>query len=143
MKNILLAVMILTTPVGAIASTISKADIIATVEHQRKLAHQAQVDAAAAKQELLVVQSAIDAQTAKLHETETKLDIVTKERDSALHHLHMLLLIASSLAGGFGFLLALRFVSILPPNLIAYEFLFASGIGIVTGGITWAILGHL
>jgi hypothetical protein len=126
-----------------VATTITKADIIATVEHQRKLVHQAQADADLAKKELVVVQDAINAQTAKLHDTENRLAIVSKERDSALHHLHLLLSICSSLAGAIGFLVAIRFASFLPPNLIAYEFLFASGIGIVFGGLAWAILGHL
>lgn len=142
MKHLLLATMILTTP-AMVASTITKADIIKTVEHQRELVHQAEADAAIAKQELAIVQSAIDAQTAKLHETEAKLGVVTKERDNALHHLHTLLLISSTLAGACAGLFALRFASFLPPNMIAYELLFASGIGIVTGGITWGVLGHL
>jgi len=142
MKRTLLALMLLTTPT-MVATTITKADIIKTVEHQRELVHQAQADAAIAKQELIVVQDAINAQTAKLHETEAKLGVVTKERDNALHHLHLLLLIASTLAGASAGLFAMRFVSFLPPNLIAYELLFASGIGIITGGITWVSLGHL
>jgi hypothetical protein len=142
MKRTLLALMLLTTP-SMVATTITKADIIATVEHQRKLVHQAQADADLAKKELVVVQDAINAQTAKLHDTENRLAIVSKERDSALHHLHLLLSICSSLAGAVGFLVAIRFASFLPPNLIAYEFLFASGVGIVVGGLAWAILGHL
>jgi len=142
MKRTLLALMLLTTP-SMVATTITKADIIATVEHQRKLVHQAQADADLAKKELVVVQDAINAQTAKLHDTENRLAIVSKERDSALHHLNLLLSICSSLAGAIGFLVAIRFASFLPPNLIAYEFLFASGMGIVVGGLAWAILGHL
>ena len=142
MKRTLLALMLLTTP-SMVATTITKADIIATVEHQRKLVHEAQNQADIAKKELIVVQDAINAQTAKLHDTEARLAVVTKERDSALHHLHLLLSICSSLAGAIGFLVAIRFASFLPPNLIAYEFLFASGIGIVVGGLAWAILGHL
>lgn len=142
MKRTLLAIILLTTP-SMVATTITKADIIATVEHQRKLVHEAQNQADIAKKELIVVQDAINAQTAKLHDTEARLAIVTKERDSALHHLHLLLSICSSLAGAIGFLVAIRFASFLPPNLIAYEFLFASGIGIVVGGLAWAILGHL
>jgi len=142
MKRTLLALMLLTTP-SMVATTITKADIIATVEHQRKLVHDAQNQADIAKKELIVVQDGINAQTAKLHDTEARLAIVTKERDSALHHLHLLLSICSSLAGAIGFMVAIRFASFLPPNLIAYEFLFASGIGIVVGGLAWAILGHL
>jgi len=102
MKRTLLALMLLTTP-SMVATTITKADIIATVQHQRKLVHQAQADADLAKKELIVVQDAINAQTAKLHDTENRLAIVTKERDSALHHLHLLLSICSSLAGAIGF----------------------------------------
>ena len=142
MKKLALAILLCGIP-AIEASTISKADIIATVQHQRRLVHEAQADAAIAKADLVAVQFAIDTQTAKLHQTENQLSVVTKERDSALHHLHMLLLISSSLAGGCAFLLALRFASILPPTLIAYEFLFSSGIGIVVGGLTWSILGHL
>ena len=142
MKRILLALMLLTTPT-MVATTITKADIIKTVEHQRQLVHEAQANAEVAKKELVVVQDAINAQTAKLHDTETRLAVTTKERDSALHHLHLLLSICSSLAGAFGFLVAIRFASFLPPNLLPYELLFASGIGIITGGITWVSLGHL
>jgi hypothetical protein len=142
MKRTLLALMLLTTP-SMVATTITKADIIATVEHQRRLVHQAQADAELAKKELVVVQDAINAQTAKLHDTEVKLDVASKERDNALHHLHMLLFIASSLTGAIAVLIAMRFSSFLPPNLLAYEFLFSSGIGIVVGGITWAVLSHL
>ena len=142
MKRILLALMLLTTPT-MVATTITKADIIKTVEHQRQLVHEAQANAEVAKKELVVVQDAINAQTAKLHDTETRLAVTTKERDSALHHLHLLLFICSSLAGAIGFLVAIRFASFLPPNLLPYELLFASGIGIITGGITWVSLGHL
>ncbi len=142
MKRILLALMLLTTPT-MVATTITKADIIKTVEHQRQLVHEAQANAEVAKKELVVVQDAINAQTAKLHDTETRLAVTTKERDSALHHLHLLLSICSSLAGAIGFLVAIRFASFLPPNLLPYELLFASGIGIITGGITWVSLGHL
>ena len=142
MKRILLALMLLTTPT-MVATTITKADIIKTVEHQRQLVHEAQANAEVAKKELVVVQDAINAQTAKLHDTETRLAVTTKERDSALHHLHLLLFICSFLAGAIGFLVAIRFASFLPPNLLPYELLFASGIGIITGGITWVSLGHL
>ena len=145
MKYLILA-MILTVPAGAIASNISRSDIIATVEHQRKLAHEAQAEATTAKQELIVIQDAINTQTAKLHDTENRLDIAQKELSTTKHHLHLLLLLCSSLIGAIAFVVIQRYSSILlafyPPALAA-DWFVSIGSGIIAGGAAWIVLGHL
>jgi hypothetical protein len=130
----------------AIASTITKADIIKTVEHQRQLVHQAQADAAIAKQELVVVQDAINSQTAKLHETEASLDIARKELSDVRHRFHILLTLFSCLVGLLAFSIVQRFSSILlafyPPAL-AFDWAISITVGIVAGGASSWLLGHL
>ena len=142
MKKILLAIMLCLTPT-LVASTITKLDIIKTVEHQRQLVHEAERQASTAKAELLVVQEAINTQTAKLHDTESRLAVTIKERDSALHHLNLLLLIASTAIAFFVSILSLQFVAFLPPQWVAYKLMIVAGVGIAAEGIAWAILGHL
>ena len=128
------------------ATTITKNDIIKTIEHQRQLVHQAQDQATAAKNELAVVQDAVNTQTAKLHDTENKLDVATKELSTAKHHLNMLLLLCSTLIGFIVFTSVQRFSSVLLsfyPPAIAESWLIALGLGIISGGVSWSLLGHL
>lgn len=128
------------------ATTITKNDIIKTIEHQRQLVHQAQDQATAAKNELAVVQDAVNTQTAKLHDTENKLNVATKELSTAKHHLHMLLLICSGLVGFIAFAGVLRFSSTLlafSPPALAEAWLISVGAGFIAGGAAWSLLGHL
>ena len=145
MKKIALAIMLCGIP-AINASTITKDDIIATVEHQRRLVHEAQADAATAKAELQVVQDAINAQTAKLHETETQLSVTKKELSDAKSHLNKLLLLCSSLVGFIVFAGIQRFSSVLlsfyPPALAA-DWFISIGSGAVAGAIAWQFLAHL
>lgn len=145
MKRILLALMLLTTPT-MVATTITKADIIKTVEHQRQLVHEAQVDAEIAKKELVVVQEAINTQTAKLHETEAELNIARKELSDVRKHFNMLLFLCSSLIGILVFSIIQRFSSILlafyPPAL-ASNWLISIGSGAIAGTIAWQFLARL
>jgi len=145
MKRIALAILFVMA-VGVQATTITKNDIIKTIEHQRQLVHQAQDEASAAKQELVVVQEAVNAQTAKLHNTENQLDITRKELSDVRHHFHLLLLICSSCIGFIVFASIQRFSSILlafyPPAL-ASDWFISIGAGIVAGGVAWSLLGHL
>jgi len=125
---------------------ITKSDIIATVEHQRKLVHEAQADAAIAKQELVVVQEAINTQTAKLHETQNQLDITRKELSDAKSHFNKLLLLCSTLIGFVVFAGIQKFSSILlafyPPAL-ASDWFISIGSGVVAGAIAWQFLARL
>jgi len=145
MKNLVLAILFVMA-VSVQAATITKNDILKTIEHQRQLVHQAQDEATAAKNELQVVQDAVNTQTAKLHDTENRLDVATKELASAKHHLHMLLLICSSLIGFLVFAGVIRFSSTLlafyPPAL-AEAWLISATAGIIAGGAAWSLLGHL
>ena len=145
MKKFILAFMIVTTP-GLIASTITKSDILATIQHQRELVRQSIRDAEIAKQELAVVQDAINSQTAKLHETEQQLAVVKKERDDARRHLHILALLCATLVGLSVASFIQRFSSVLlafyPPALAANG-LISIGAGIVAGSAAWLLLEHL
>jgi len=145
MKYLLLATMILTTP-AMVASTITKADIIKTVEHQRELVHQAEADAAIAKQELIVVQEAINAQTAKLRDTQAELAITKKQLSDEKAHFNKLLLLCSTLIGFVVFAGIQRFSSVLlafyPPAL-ASDWFISIGSGVVAGAIAWQFLARL
>ena len=145
MKKAFLSFMLLTTP-AMVASTITKQDIIKTVEHQRELVHQAEQEAATAKQELVVVQDAITAQTAKLHETQQELAVTKKELSDAKHHFHLLLLLCSSLIGFVVFAGIQRFSTSLlafyPPAL-ASDWIISISSGVLAGVIAWQFLAHL
>jgi len=145
MKKLALAIILCGIP-SIYASTITKVDIIATVEHQRRLVHEAQADAATAKAELGVVQEAINEQTAKLHETETQLSVTKKELSDEKNHFNKLLLLCSSLVGLIVFAGIQRFSSVLlsfyPPALAA-DWFISIGSGAVAGIVAWQFLAHL
>jgi len=143
MKKLLLLAMILTTP-AMVASTITKADIIATVEHQRRLTHEAQNEAELAKKELAVVQSAIDAQAGELNKAKKDLAVANASRDYwkkvAERLLFALSLAAGILAGLVFFQFSTIIITTIYPPALPFSILISIGVGVITFGATWAVL---
>jgi len=132
------------------AETISKHDIVLTVEHLRQLAIQSQAQAAQAKSELGVVQSKADA-LAKDRDWWKNDDAAQKEaldkseiaRKKIAHTAHLLLLVASGLAFGFVFSLGSRFAAFIPLQLQPYAIALELAAGAMAFGFTWFTLSHL
>jgi len=135
--------MLLSTP-GMVATTITKADIIATVEHQRRLTHEAQDEAALAQKELAVVQSAIDAQAEELNKAKKDLVVIKESRDYwkkvAERLLFALSLTAGILAGLVFFQFSTAIITSIYPPALPFSILISVGIGVATFGAVWAIL---
>jgi hypothetical protein len=143
MKIPFLVFMILTTP-AMVATTITKQDIIATVEHQRRITHQAQDEAALAKKELAVVQSAIDAQAGELNKAKKDLAVVTSSRNYwkkvAERLLFALSLTAGILAGLVFFQFSTAIITSIYPPALPFSILISIGVGVATFAATWATL---
>jgi len=143
MKKLFLVIMLLSTP-GMVATTITKADIIATVEHQRRLTHEAQDEAALAQKELAVVQSAIDAQAEELNKAKKDLVVIKESRDYwkkvAERLLFALSLTAGILAGLVFFQFSTAIITSIYPPALPFSILISVGIGVATFGAVWAIL---
>jgi hypothetical protein len=146
MRNFLLLLMLLTTP-SMVASTITKSDIIATIEHQRRLVQQAQDAATEAKEQLVLVQNSIK-------QKDDQISTLTKENIGLNNSLKKWKAIAEKLLFGIslaaGIIVGIVFfqfstiiiTSIYPPAL-PFSILISFGVGATIFSAVWASLVHL
>jgi hypothetical protein len=146
MKKLLLLVMLLTTP-AMVASTISKQDIIQTIEHERKLAHQAEDAAKQAKEELVAIQATLDSKDAEISKQAQQIKSISASRDYWKRVAERLLFALSLTAGIIAGLVFFQFSTIIitriyPPAL-PFSILISIAVGAITFGSVWAALVHL
>lgn len=115
---------------SAVAAEPTKADIVATVQHLRALAHQAQSDAAAAKADLAGIQTRVDTLTRDLaaSQAEAKL-MATQAHENARERDVVLFLFAGAAALWVGTLFAGEILRDFPAP---WSFVAAGGLYVVT-----------
>ena len=142
----LIALAIIGTAI-ADAAPISKADQIATIEHLRRNAKEAQADVLVAKAETKALQFTLDNQNKQIDTLNKKVSTVTVSRDYwkkvAERLLFALSFAAGLLAGLVFFQFSTAIITRIYPPALPFSILISVGGGVATFGSTWAALVHL